>query len=281
VSQGLLVPRSIIQWRPALGKDHPYENTGKIVAFTSYLERGLGFHCSSFFSGLLHYYRIQLHHLTPNSFVHMSIFVHLCEAFLGIEPHFELFCYLFHLKPQPDSFVLDVVGGAGLQLRQWKDREYISYKLSNKVIEWKPKWFFIENRLGSFPSITLGAPIQWPEWNKKPVNESQIPQLLEQIAVLRQNMLTGEAIMFDWMKRRIQPLQARESPGFQYEGTTDPSRYSKEEISDDIAFSRVQRLLRNVKKIPVVPGAFSVVNPPKQVLDKSSRCVEIEYFTLV
>ena len=38
VSQGLLVPRSIIQWRPALGLDHPYEITGEVVAFTSYLE---------------------------------------------------------------------------------------------------------------------------------------------------------------------------------------------------------------------------------------------------
>ena len=38
VSQGLLVPRSVIQWRPALGSDHPYENTGEVVAFTSYLE---------------------------------------------------------------------------------------------------------------------------------------------------------------------------------------------------------------------------------------------------
>ena len=34
----VLVPRSIIQWRPVLGKDHPYENTGEIVAFTPYLE---------------------------------------------------------------------------------------------------------------------------------------------------------------------------------------------------------------------------------------------------
>ena len=137
VSHGLLVPRSIIQWRPALGKDHPYENTGEIVAFTSFLERGLGFPCSSFFSGLLRYYRIQLHHLTPNSFVHISIFGHLCEAFLGIEPHFELFQFLFHLKPQPDSYVLDVVGGVGF--RQGKDKVYIPYKLSGKVIDWKPK----------------------------------------------------------------------------------------------------------------------------------------------
>ena len=129
--------------------------------------------------------------------------------------------------------------------------------------------------------ITPGPPIQWPEWNKKPVDENQVSELLERIADLRQNMLTGEAIVFDWMKRRIQPLQARGSLGFQYQGTTDPSRYSKEEISDDVAFSRVQQLLKDVKKIPVAPGAFSVVNPPKQVLDKSSRCVEIGYFTLV
>ena len=87
--------------------------------------------------------------------------------------------------------------------------------------------------------------------------------------------------MFDWMKRRIQPLQARETLGFQYRGTTDPSRYSKEEISDEEVFSRVQRLLRDVKKVPVVPDMFSAASPLKQVLDKSSRCIVIEYFTLV
>ena len=168
----------------------------------------MGFPCLIFFSGLLRNYRIQLHHLIPNSFVHIFIFVHLCEAFLGIEPHFELFRNLFHLKPQPDLYVLDVVGGAGLQLRQRKDRVYIPYSLSSKVIEWKPKWFYVENQWESFPMITPRPPIQWPEWNMKPVDESQVPELLEQIAILRQNNLTGEAIMFDWMRRRIQPLQA-------------------------------------------------------------------------
>ena len=45
----------------------------------------------------------------------------------------------FQFEATADSFVLDVIGGAGLQLRQKKDREYISYNLSNKIIEWKPK----------------------------------------------------------------------------------------------------------------------------------------------
>ena len=83
------------------------------------------------------------------------------------------------------------------------------------------------------------------------------------------------------MKKRVQPLNARETLGFQYLGTIDLSRYSEEEISDEEASSRVQRLLRDVKKIPVVPDTFSSANPPKQVLDKSSRYVMIEYFTLV
>ena len=130
--------------------------------------------------------------------------------------------------------------------------------------------------VGERPSDYSSPPIQWPEWNKKPVDESQLPELLARIADLRQKNVTGEAVMFDWMKRRIQPLQARETLGFLYRGTADSSRYLKEEISDDVAFSRVQRLLKNVKKIPVVPGTFSAVNPPKQVLDKSSRYIVIE-----
>ena len=116
VSDRLLPVKSVIQWHPVFGDARPYEDTSEIIGFVPYFERGLGLPSSNFFSRLLYYYGIQLHHLTPNYFVHMSIFVHLCEAFLGIEPHFELFRFLFHLKPQPDSFVLDVVG-AVLQLR--------------------------------------------------------------------------------------------------------------------------------------------------------------------
>ena len=58
VSAGLLLDKSIIQWRPALGEGRPYENTGEIVAFAPYFEQGLGLSCSAFFSGFLSYYRI-------------------------------------------------------------------------------------------------------------------------------------------------------------------------------------------------------------------------------
>ena len=99
VKQGFSPSESVFQWRPTFGDARPYENTGEIIGFVPYFERGFNLPGSNFFSRLLYYYGIQLHHLTPNSFVHMSVFVHLCEAFLGIEPHFELFRHLFHLKP--------------------------------------------------------------------------------------------------------------------------------------------------------------------------------------
>ena len=119
--------------------------------------------------------------------------------------------------------------------------------------------------MGERTSDYLGPPTQRPEWNKKPVDNSQIPELLARIAEFRQKNLTGEAVVFDWIKRRIQPLQARETFGFQYQGTIDSSRYSEEEISNEEVFSRIQQLLKNVQGVPVVPDTFSATNPPKQV----------------
>ena len=78
VTAGLLPSKFLNQWHRALGQHLLYENTSEIVVFAPYFERGLDLPCSNFFSGLQYYYWIQLHHLTPNLFVHLSIFVHLC-----------------------------------------------------------------------------------------------------------------------------------------------------------------------------------------------------------
>ena len=120
------------------------------------------------------------------------------------------------------------------------DRVYIPYKLSQKVIDWKPKWFYVENHGNSLPSILVGPPIHRAEWLKKPLDTSQIPELLEMIASLKQKGISGEAVAFDWMKRRIQPLQARVTFDFEYRGKNDLSRCSEEEISNGEALRRVQ-----------------------------------------
>jgi hypothetical protein len=65
--------------------------------------------------------------------LHRAIFIHLCEAFLGIEAHFNLFYYLFHLKPQPNEKVLALLGGAGFQLKQGMNKMYIEYKFPTSL----------------------------------------------------------------------------------------------------------------------------------------------------
>src|SRR5579859_5064435 len=69
---------------------------GEFVLFVSYVTCGLGLPIS-FFLLLLDDYGIQLQHLTPHSILQVSIFVHLCEMFVGVQPCVALFRYYYVL----------------------------------------------------------------------------------------------------------------------------------------------------------------------------------------
>jgi hypothetical protein len=121
------------------------ENVEEIVTFYHFAERGLALHSCSFFRGLLYFYGLELHHLNPNSICHIAIFIHFCEAFLGIEPHWDLFRFLFRVKPQPTIKNLSFEGGAGIQIRQQAGDRYLSYKFPSNIPGWKNHWIYIEN----------------------------------------------------------------------------------------------------------------------------------------
>jgi hypothetical protein len=44
---------------------------------------------------LLHYYGVELHNFNPNSIAQAAIFAAVCEGFLGIDPHWDLWTHLF------------------------------------------------------------------------------------------------------------------------------------------------------------------------------------------
>jgi hypothetical protein len=77
----------------------PKPQSGYRVMFLAFLLRGLSLPAHKFLRGLLFVYGVQLHQLTPNSILHIACFITLCESFLGIEPHFLLWKYLFRLRP--------------------------------------------------------------------------------------------------------------------------------------------------------------------------------------
>ena len=48
----------------------------------------------------MYYYGMDFHDLAPNSFIHISAFIIMCEAFLHVPPHFGLWLKVFNVKPK-------------------------------------------------------------------------------------------------------------------------------------------------------------------------------------
>jgi hypothetical protein len=99
VSVRVLPPNELCSWRICRGVTVPTEDTHESVIYIPFLIRGLALPISPFFRGLLDFFHLNLTHLNPNSILQVSVFVHLCEAFLGILPHFGLWKYLYHCRP--------------------------------------------------------------------------------------------------------------------------------------------------------------------------------------
>jgi hypothetical protein len=92
VNNGFLLEKKTDLWCAAIGDPYSTEkNPDEIPMFEWFVERGLALPSSDFFKGMLRYYDIEYLNLNPNGIFHISIFVHFCEAFVGIKPHWILF----------------------------------------------------------------------------------------------------------------------------------------------------------------------------------------------
>jgi hypothetical protein len=67
---------------------------------------------------LLQFYGLELQHLTPLGILHMAAFVTLYEAYMGIEPHFNLWNYFFHVWLEQGSST-EVVAFGSVDIFAW------------------------------------------------------------------------------------------------------------------------------------------------------------------
>ena len=95
VEAGVLSDRVTARWRPASGKPFLMPHTDEVVVFEDYFWCGLGFPVHPFLRDLLEFERVSLCNLHPNTILHISIFIHFCEVYLRVLPHFNLFYHLF------------------------------------------------------------------------------------------------------------------------------------------------------------------------------------------
>ena len=85
---------------PARGQVIPTPEPGESVVFVSHLRWALGFPMDPFVRGLMFYYGLEFHDLAPESILHISSFIVVCEAFLRTTPHFGLWLKTFNVEPK-------------------------------------------------------------------------------------------------------------------------------------------------------------------------------------
>jgi hypothetical protein len=121
----------------------PNPPTGFTVMFAAFLYRGLSLPAHEFLWCLLFSYGIHLWQLTPNSILHLAIFITICEAFLGIDPHWGLW-KIFFAKRSSGSSGPCITGGIGFVVR--KEVNYFNFPMKESIQGWRSKWFYLRDQ---------------------------------------------------------------------------------------------------------------------------------------
>jgi hypothetical protein len=162
----------------------------------------------------------------------------------------------------------------------WEDaaEQYLSYKLIASNQDWKDKWFYITNHHPGLPKPSGKQPKHRPWCNTEPTMQEgiQLPELLARIKALREAGLRAEHVAFSFMKRRVQPLMARDTLGFEYTGDDDTSRMPGDEVDDDDIVDRLARIFKDMPPYTTCPvPEYSAARPPKEASSRTHSRVPI------
>ncbi|KAK1653019.1 hypothetical protein QYE76_070824 [Lolium multiflorum] len=227
----------------------PNPPAGFIVMFLSFLYRGLSLPAHEFLHSLLRTYEIQLWQLAPNSILHVAVFITLCEAFLGIEPHFGLWKKIFFVKRYSSSNGPFVIGGVGFVVRS--EVNYFSFPMRESVQGWRLKWFYVkdssttESQLPRFADVLEAKPRH--SWKNilSPDEKTTADKLFAKFLRIKESdgqTMIGTEVAAVFLKRRVQPIMARVRPMWLYSCPKDETRINIAKLSEKELLDEVRRL---------------------------------------
>ena len=243
----------------------PNPPEGFRVIFADFLIRGLSLPVHEFLRGLLFVYGIQLYQLTPNSILHISIFITLCECFLGVHPHWGLWKRIFYLRRNNSRNAIYDVGGVCICVRP--EVGYFDLKFADSVQGWRKKWLYVKDestgtqQYGLAPFDMSQEILRRKSWDAEATPEELAATecLIARIKALQNTQgqeLSGVQIIAHFLRMRVQPIQARANPLWLYSGAGDAARISK-----DLSVKDLEKLVRrftSLSKKSEVPASCRV-----------------------
>jgi hypothetical protein len=181
--------------------------------FLAFLLRGLSLPAHEFLRGLLFVYGVQLHQLTPNSILHIACFITLCESFLGVDPHWTLWKFLFRLCPSVSLSKNPELGGAVISVHT--KAHYLEFSMAVSVQGWRKKWFYIKDqKISSSDQFGIAhfdanqSLQKFASWDSPPTDADMkdLKPLLARIQALKSSSggaLSGTQLMAFFLQRRI------------------------------------------------------------------------------
>jgi hypothetical protein len=233
VAEGLLRPLSgdpQPEWMAPPSGAAPSPPPGYVVSFVSFHERGFGVPASRFMRAILHVYGVELHNLSPNSISQAAIFAAVCEGYLGIDPHWDLWTHFFSAElfasPTRERRVRTAVraGGCILQLRQARAPQYIPAILASSNKGWQRRWFYLQNndgRLSSFSQRVVTAAADIWRYGTPRDKQKNLQPLLKALEELWKGGLTAAGVVATIHRRRVLPLTEQRLPLWEMTPRTD------------------------------------------------------------
>jgi hypothetical protein len=140
----------------------PASADGYVVSFMALYERVFRAPPHQFLRLLMRYYGIKLYHLTPSGVLHITVFVTLCEAYLGIIPNLDRWKYFFRVcRPQDPEAELRTSGSVVIHVKLgYREYPYLEIPMPTSMKGWRKKWFYLKND-DSAPllAFTSGHPV--------------------------------------------------------------------------------------------------------------------------
>ncbi|KAK1602575.1 hypothetical protein QYE76_037467 [Lolium multiflorum] len=234
-------------------ESYPTPHNGYPVTFVDHLIRGLATPVHKFLRGLLFVYGLQLHHPTPNSILHISIFITLCECFLGTPPNWCLWKRIFLVRRNSSHTTAYNIGGVVICVRP--DVEYFDVKFPDSVQGWRKRWLYIHEEHNDVQEYNV-APFDGGEKicrrhsmdaeasdEEKKATDALMKRIHE-LQNTRGKELSGIQITAYFLRIRVQPLQARRNPLWMYAGAKDVDRFSK-----DLSIKDLEKLVRKISSL--------------------------------